>query len=92
MYTNVDWEGLRYGRVVRNDEGNVISFVEFNGRERDSYGEAYEGEGECFLIFSDGDKFYKKHGYESSYENDVDWSWGAVNEVKPKTVIKTVFE
>lgn len=96
MFENVNWDALRRpGGTATDDNGRTLTHAYFSPRERDSYGEAYEGEGECYLIFEVDGKFFKKHGYESSYDSDVDWTayWlPGVSEVKPKTVITTVFE
>jgi hypothetical protein len=49
--------------------------IDVHRRARDPWGEAFQGEEECYIIFqTDDGRFFKKTGYESSYdENDIDW-------------------
>ena len=78
MYTTNNWEALvnqgvgsthTVKPISTNEE--VATVVEIKRRERDSYGEAYEGEGDAYVIFQVGSRFFRKKFWESSY-NEYD--------------------
>jgi hypothetical protein len=86
-----DWNALMLSGKALTENGVEAEFVEFNGRERDSWGEAYEGDSECSLIFKVGSRYFVKYGNEDSYGSDIYWEFGEIKEVFPKTVTKTVY-
>ena len=97
MYLSDNWNqmfeegaGSKH-EVVPVTTGNEAEVLEVSGRPRDKYGEAYQDDDECYIIFRVGDRFFKKTGYESSY-GDEERSWnGPVTEVFGETKTVTVF-
>lgn len=93
MFTSDGWDKLYAGvsaEVVPTSGGVMAKPVHVHNRPTDSFGEYFEGEGEIFVIFKVGDKYYRKNGYESSY-GDRTWD-GDVVEVHPKTKTIQVWE
>jgi hypothetical protein len=98
-YTTNDWEAMVFGGVgsthkvkplpVTEDTATV---VELRRRERDRYGEGFEGDGGCYVIFQVGNRFFKKKFWESSYsENDVNFYNDEVEEVFGEVKTVTTF-
>lgn len=95
MYASNEWDRLDYRpagtKFKVNELGPVVEaeLVEFSHREKDRWNEPIQGEDECHIIFKVGDRYFKKTGYESSYDEVISWN-GEVIEVFPET--KTVYE
>ena len=99
MFETNNWDDMVFDGVgskhaVRpvaptSTEATVVEVVR---RERDSYGEGYEGDsGNCYVIFQVGDRFFKRAFYESSYSDaDISW-WDDVVEVFGEVVVTTAF-
>lgn len=84
MYTTKNWEALVFEGVgskhkvkplpVTEDEAIVVEIVR---RERDSDGEGYESDnGNCYVIFQVGNRFFKKSFSESSFDENEIWFYG----------------
>lgn len=95
MYASNDWNSLAWGSPGRkfkvNELGPVVEaeLVEFQNRPKDRWDEPIQGEDECHIIFKVGDRYFKKTGHESSYDEVISWN-GDVVEVFAET--KTVYE
>lgn len=96
MYVANDWDKLFQGgvgtthKVVPVATGTDAVILEVHGRPKDQYGEAMQGDEECYIIFQVGDRFFKKTGYEDSYDEERTWN-GPVVEVFGTTKTVTVF-
>lgn len=97
MYVSNDWDELFDGGVGSTHKVTPLSttvdceVLEIHARPRDRWGEAEQGEDECYIIFRVGDRFFKKTGFESSYDEDRSWN-GDVTEVFGSTKTITIFE
>lgn len=97
MYVADSWSDLwndKRGQVRPTAEPTTAEVVYQRFRETDSYGEYLQGDDEIYMIFKvqtpEGEKHFKKFGYQSSY-GDMGWD-GPVVEVYPKTKTITVWE
>lgn len=94
MYASNDWDSLSWrgeGKTFKVNElgpEQTAVCVEFNSRPVDHYDEPIQGEDECSIIFKVGDRYFKKTGHQSSYDEVYAWT-GPVVEVFPeeKTVL-----
>lgn len=94
MYIVENWAALSQGRsqpAIPIVASGTAELVEFKERPQDHYGEYLEGERECYVIFKVGDRYFKKTGDQSSYGDEIDWSYGNPVEVFPKVVEVTTF-
>jgi hypothetical protein len=95
MYLVNDWTALSRGKpqpAIPLNATGTAELVKFVERPSDRWGEYHQDERECYVIFKVGDRFFKKTGDQSSYGDEIDWSYGKVTEVHPKTVTETVYE
>jgi hypothetical protein len=99
LYTTENWDSMVDNGVGSTHTVKPISMTEdtatvvfIKRRDRDRYGEAYEGDNECFLIFQVGNRFFKQKFGESSYHDDEFYFYDAPEEVfgEVKTVITFV--
>lgn len=97
MYLSNNWNDMfdsgagSKHKVVPSNVSDEAEVLEVKGRYRDPYGEALQGDEECYIIFRVGERFFKKTGWESSY-GDEDRHWdGPVTEVFGSTKTITVF-
>lgn len=99
MYTTKSWEAMVYGGVgsthavkplpVTEDTATV---VEVRRRDRDSYGEGYEGDREAYIIFQVGNRFFKKNFWESSFNtDDIDFFDDDIEEVYGEVITTIAF-
>lgn len=94
MYAANSWDDLWDNgktQVSPLIDTSVAVLVSKTERERDSYGDYNEGDGEIYMVFQVGDRFFRKEGYQSSYGDDRSWD-GAVVEVFPREFTSVVYE
>ena len=94
MYASNNWDHLSAGRSIQVaplNETVQAEYVSFKDRDKDSYGDYYQGDDTVYVIFKVGDRFFKKIGYKSSYSEQMTWD-GECIEVFPKTKTIQVFE
>lgn len=97
MYLSNNWHkmfeaGLGSShKVIPVATGTDATVVEVKTRAYDErYGEYLQGDDEVYVIFQVGDKFFKKTGTMSSYDEVFSWD-GPVVEVFGTTKTVTVF-
>lgn len=94
MYAANSWDELwEKGKtlVTPLTDTTTAVLVSKTERETDSYGDFIQGEGEVSMVFQVGDRFFKKTGYQGSYDDERSWD-GGVSEVFPveRTVVTYV--
>lgn len=96
MYVSNNWDRLYEAgagtvhKVAPVDQSLNATILEVRSRPKDPEGEAYQYDDECYIIFQVGDRFFKKTGTESSYDEERYWD-GPVVEVFGTTKTVTVF-
>jgi hypothetical protein len=97
MYASDDWNAMfdaglgSTHKVVPLAQGTEAKVVEVRNRPKDGYYDEYlQGDDEIYVIFQVGDRFFKKTGTLSSYDEIRTWD-GPVTEVFGTTKQVTVF-
>lgn len=92
MYISDNWDTLYSGRDTNVAmPTQTAKFVEKTERATDSYGNYFADDSSIYVIFEVDGRFFRKQGYQSSYNNERTWE-GPVVEVFPKTKTVTVYE